>query len=113
MCLKFNQTGVGSLSRLKKDEVEKVEEQIEQTVSEMETVFIYCGPTNAHIARYTSYKNGYPIHLNEHLEKCPTLKTLFVEPENFAEFEKNVAEKGTAENIWFDEVKNYFSKAVS
>lgn len=86
----------------------------EKTVSEKKgTVFIYVGPTNNLIARYTSYKNGYPVHLKEHLEKLPILKSLFVEPENFAEFEKNVNEKGTVENILFEEAKNYFSKVVS
>lgn len=84
-----------------------------QAVSEKEeTVLIYVGPTNNNIARYTSYINGYPAHLNEHLEKCKVLKSLFVEPDNFAAFEQNVIQKGTIENISFGEAKKYFSKAV-
>jgi hypothetical protein len=84
-----------------------------ETVSEnKDTVFIYCGPTNSHISRYTSYKNGYPLHLKIHFEKCPILKSMFVEPANFAEFEKNVIQRGTVENILFEEVKKYFSKVV-
>lgn len=107
---KFKQNGVVFLSKVKKEELEGVEE----TVSEnKETVFIYCGPSNNLISRYTSYKNGYPLHLKEQLEKLPLLKSLFVEPEHFSEFEKNVAEKGTVENIWFEDSKNYFSKVVS
>lgn len=90
-----------------------VPESIKEAVSEQkETVFIYCGPSSNSISRYTSYKNGYPVHLKEDFEKCPVLKSLFVEPEHFSEFEKNVAEKGTVENICFEEVKKYFSKAV-
>jgi hypothetical protein len=88
-------------------------EPIKETISKKETVFIYCGPTNNLISRYTSYKNGYPFHLKEHLEKFPLLKSLFVEPDHFSEFEKNVVEKGTVENIWFAEAKKYFSKVVS
>jgi hypothetical protein len=101
------------LSRSKKETIEE-NETPSQTVSETkETVFIYCGPSNSLVSRYTSYKNGYPLHIKDHLEKFPLLKALFVEPENFAEFEKNVMEKGTVENIWFEEAKNYFSKVVS
>lgn len=99
-------------SATEKDNVQK--KNIEKTVSDQkETVFIYAGPSNASIARYTSFKNGYPIHFNEHLEKCPSLKSLFVAPENFSEFEKNVSEQGSAENIWFETAIKYFSKAVS
>lgn len=89
-------------------------EPVKETVSEeKDTVFIYCGPTNNQISRYTSYKNGYPFHLKTHLEKCPALKIMFVLPEDFSKFEKNVVQKGTVENIFFEEVKKYFSKAVS
>lgn len=84
----------------------------EEAVSIKETVFIYCGPSNNYISRYTIYKNGYPLHLKEHFEKLPALKSLFVEPVNFAQFESNVSEKGTVENIWFEEAKKHFSKAV-
>ncbi|MDX8367781.1 hypothetical protein [Cytobacillus sp. IB215665] len=75
-------------------------------------VLIYVGPSNNFIARYSSYKNGYPAHLKDHLEKSPTLKTLFVESGKFAEFENNVSQPGTVENIRFQEAKKYFSKAV-
>lgn len=86
----------------------------EETVSqEKETVFIYCGPTSNLISRYTSYKNGYPVHLKDAMEKCPVLKNLFIETKDFSEFERNVTEKGTVENIMFEEAKKYFSKVVS
>lgn len=100
----------GDLNNLVAEAIKPVEE----TVSvEIDTVFIYCGPTNKLISKYTSYKNGYPKHIKEHLEKCPVLKSLFVQPETFLKFETNVVEKGTIENIWFDEAKKYFSKVVS
>lgn len=90
------------------------EETLEETVpSEEGTVFIYCGPTNSYVSRYTSYRNGYPVHLKEHFEKFPTLKALFIDPKNFAEFEQNVAQPETIENIYFAEAKKYFSKAVN
>lgn len=93
--------------------VENRVEVSEGTVSaQIEAVLIYCGPTNNHISRYTSYKNGYPDHLKEHFEKFPVLKSLFVEPNNFAEFDRKVAQVGTVENIWFEKAKEYFNKAV-
>jgi hypothetical protein len=101
------------LSKSKKETIDENETPSETVSETKETVFIYVGPTNNLIARYTSYKNGYPLHLKDQIEKFPILKALFVEPEQFSEFEKNVKEKGTVENIWFEEVKNYFSKAVS
>lgn len=95
-------------------DVIQTEETKEETVpSEEGTVFIYCGPTNSYVSRYTSYRNGYPIHLKEHLEKFPTLKELFIEPKNFAEFEQNVAQPETIENIYFSEARKYFSQAVN
>lgn len=82
-----------------------------ETVSEKkETVFIYCGPSNNLLARYTTYKNGYPLHLKEHFEKLPVLKSLFVEPEKLTEFEKNVVQSGTVESIYFEKAKEYFSR---
>ena len=78
-----------------------------------EAVFIYCGPSSHLISRYSSYKNGYPLHLQEHLEKCPVLKSLFIVPELFMEFEKCLSETGSVESIWFEEVKEYFRKVVS
>ncbi|MCT8975496.1 hypothetical protein N4T77_02680 [Clostridium sp. CX1] len=85
-----------------------------ETVSEKkETVFIYVGPTNKYISRYTTYRNGYPLHLKEQLKEFPILKNLFIQLSKLSEFERNVNEKGTAESIWFEEVKKYFNKEVS
>ncbi|WP_458412776.1 hypothetical protein ACNQFZ_18495 [Schinkia sp. CFF1] len=92
--------------------VSRVEVGKETVSKETEAVLVYCGPTINQITRYTSFKNGYPVHLKEHLEKFPVLENLFVEPNNFAEFERKVAIAGTVENIWFEKVKEYFSKAV-
>lgn len=83
----------------------------DETVSEG-TVFIYCGPPNSFISRYTSFTNGFPVHLKEHLEKFPVLKALFVESTKFSEFERNVNQAGSIENVWFKEAEKYFSGAV-
>lgn len=101
------------LAANKTDENQSEEIKEETVPSEEGTVFIYCGPTNSYVSRYTSYRNGYPIHLKEHFEKFPTLKALFIEPKNFAEFEQNVAQPETIENIYFAEARKYFSKAVN
>ncbi|SHN77254.1 hypothetical protein SAMN02745215_02862 [Desulfitobacterium chlororespirans DSM 11544] len=70
---------------------------------------IYVGPTNKLITRYTVYKNGYPPHLKEQMEEYKVLKSLFVPLERLTEFEKKVVQKGTPEQIWFQEAQKYFS----
>lgn len=92
--------------------INRVESKTVTVSKEKETVFIYCGPTTQHVSRYTSYKKGYPAHLKDHMDKCKVLKSLFVTPEDFSSFENNVNQTGTVENIWFEEAKKYFSKAV-
>lgn len=97
-----------------KTEEELIENAKDETVSEQkETVLIYCGPTSNVITQYGVYKNGYPVHLKEHIKNCPSLKSMFVEVDDFAYFDLHAKETGTVENTLFQEVKNYFSKAVS
>lgn len=92
----------------------RTKKTIKETVPEnKETVFIYVGPTNNFISHGTTYKNGYPPQLKSQIEEFPLLKSLFIKHEELLEFNKNVVEKGTVENIWFDEAKKYFSKVVS
>lgn len=91
----------------------KIIRKTDKTVSEnKETVFIYVGPTNKYISRYTVYKNGYPPHLKTQLDEFPLLKSLFIHPSKLSEFESNVVITGSVENIQFNEVQKYFSKAV-
>lgn len=94
--------------------VTKTKKTVDKTVfKNTEAVFIYVGPNNKLITRYTVFKNGYPPHLKEDIEKFPLLKNMFIHPAQFADFEKNVKENGTVENIQFNEVKKYFdNKAV-
>lgn len=78
-----------------------------------ETAFIYCGPANKFVPRYTTYKNGLPIHVSEQLKECPIIKQLFVPLEQFCEFEVQVKTNGTVENIWFKEAEKYFKEGVT
>lgn len=93
--------------------IKKNQKASDKTVSDhKEAVFIYVGPTNNFISRYTSYKNGFPVHLTEHFENLPILKSLFVSPNEFRAFEQNVNQPGTVEKILFEKAKEYFGKAV-
>lgn len=78
------------------------------TVKKVEPL-IYCGPNlkNGLLSRYTVFQNGIPDYITKDIEACPVIKNLFVEIKQFIEVENKIAILGTAENAWFNEVKNY------
>lgn len=82
----------------------------EETVSNEDTVFIYCGPSTSRIARYTSYKEKLPDYLNDDFKNCKMLKNMFVTLKEFTNFEDEVVIEGSIENLMFKEVNNYFNK---
>lgn len=71
---------------------------------------IYIGPSVNHglLTKYTVYKNGLPKSLDEHLEKCPQLKRMFVDVDKMTEFENEVNDKTSAMHVFFNAVKEYF-----
>lgn len=73
---------------------------------------IYCGPNipGGVLQRYTVFRGGLPIYLEELFEKCPAIKLLFVPVEDLARMEKAIAVKGSPENIYFNEVLQFISK---
>jgi hypothetical protein len=61
---------------------------------------IYCGASLSAgtLQQYSVFVNGIPEHLNEHIEKCPAIKSLFVPISKFQEVRKRIEEPGTAEH---------------
>lgn len=92
---------------------EELKQISEETVSDKkETVFIYVGPANNYLSRFSIYRNGLPVHMEEHFEAFPILKSLFVAPEKLSDFVQKVSQEGTIESIWYGEAKKYFEGKV-
>lgn len=70
---------------------------------------IYCGPSllGGLLNKYAVYQNGLPVHLEEQLKECPSIKRLFVPVSIFPDVEMKIATAGTAENVWYREILSY------
>lgn len=75
-------------------------------------VFIYVGPTVKQLTRYASFIGGVPAHMKEHFEKCKVLEKLFIHTKDFADFEQQLSDANSAENMLFNTVKEYFQSEV-
>lgn len=73
-------------------------------------VLIYVGPQVKGLQRFSSFVGGYPVHLNEHLEKCPAFKQLFINPTELSTFEMNLKDGNTVESMLFKKANEYFSE---
>lgn len=70
---------------------------------------IYCGPSlpNGEMNRYKIYKNGAPKHIEDHVKKCPAISHLFIPVSQFAAAKKKLAQRGSKESAWYDQIKQY------
>lgn len=71
---------------------------------------VYCGPNlpRGILSQFTTYRGNLPKHLEEHFEKCPALARLFVPPESLSSTLDSIKKPGTAESVWFSQVREYF-----
>lgn len=72
--------------------------------------FMYVGPPTKLLPRYTIYEGGLPTFLNEHLEKCPALKALFVPPSSITETQIQLADNNSVLAMFYKKVDEYFVK---
>ncbi|ABO49745.1 hypothetical protein Dred_1211 [Desulforamulus reducens MI-1] len=70
---------------------------------------IYCGPNLAKgaLAQYAIFKGGFPKHLDQHFEKCPAIKRLFVEPVKLDSTVVAINKPGTPQSVWFKQISDY------
>lgn len=70
---------------------------------------IYVGPSipGGILQQYTVYKGGMPVHINGLVDKCPVLKQLFVPVDNMAGFVQAASQKGTRENIFYQQAIDF------
>jgi hypothetical protein len=75
---------------------------------------IYCGPNipGGALQKYTVFKGGLPVHLEDIFERCPVVKNLFVPVQDLARVEQAIATKGTPEQVYYQEVVNILRGGV-
>lgn len=82
------------------DEIRKEEEV---------TSIIYCGPSlrNNALQQNAVFTNGIPVHVKEHLEKCPAIKVLMVPVSQLSSCVANIGIQGTAEQVMYQTIQAY------
>ena len=73
---------------------------------------VYCGPNipGGALQRYTVFKNGLPLHLNDLFKQCPSVKSLFVPVADLARIEQAINTMGTPEHSQFQAVLGFTMK---
>ena len=73
---------------------------------------IYCGPSlpGGLLQRHTIYKGGLPEHLKSVIEKCPSIKALFVPASKLASVNAAIGSPGTLENLQYREITEFVRK---
>lgn len=75
-------------------------------------VLIYVGPTTKQLTQYATFIGGKPDHMKEHFDKCKVLERLFIPTKEFENFEKQLSDTNSVENMLFNKVKDYFKGEV-
>lgn len=67
---------------------------------------VYLGPNLASgaLQRYTVFKGGLPQHVAALFETYPLLGALFAPPENLAQTERAIAQKGTPQHAAYQQI---------
>jgi len=91
--------------------------KIKKTINKIAPVdkqeqLIYCGPNipGGILQKYTVYVNGIPRYLSDLLIKCPAIKSLIVPIEQFSQTEQAIKQKGTPQNMFYNQILEYFKK---
>ncbi|MED3965041.1 hypothetical protein [Niallia taxi] len=88
-------------------EVEKTDDEIRK--EEEVTSVIYCGPSlkNNAMRQYDIFTSDVPIHVKEHLERCPPINALMVPVGQLNQCVTNISTQGTAEQVMFEQIQAY------
>lgn len=103
--------------KVKEAEKEVVKEEITEDVvsdeivlsnqeKEIAETMVYCGPTiKGVVQQFAHFNNGLPKKLSEYADKHLAVKRLIVSIDNLIETKKNIALKGTLENVSYNAIK--------
>ncbi len=100
-------------STVKSRSAKKTNEQVQQTTVEVQQEKkeqrIYVGPGSVQLNQYTVVENEFPFHIQELIDKCPTIEKLFVPVTKFTEIEPKVGKKGTLEHRDYQKVVDFLN----
>ena len=73
---------------------------------------IYCGPSlpGGLLQRYTIYKGGISVHLNDVIEQCPAIKSLFVPYARLQVVNAAIQSTGSLENLRYREIQKFIQE---
>lgn len=97
-----------------KAESKKVGEAIMETVIKKGNVkkkpekYIYVGPPTKELPKYAIYEGGLPSVAERHIEKCPALKALFIDPKELTNFQLKLADSNSVEFLFYKKAEEYF-----
>lgn len=69
---------------------------------------VYCGPSFlGQLQQFSVFKGGIPLYLDEHLQNCPAIKSLFVPISKLTTTRANLAKEGSRENQLYKNILKY------
>ena len=91
-----------------KASAEQVGQVLEESVKH--EILLYVGPPVKGLQRFSSFVGGYPPHFEEHLDKSPAFKQMFIQPEKLTEFQNSLLDDYSVESMLFKKTEEYFSE---
>ena len=80
------------------------------TQVEKPTKHMYVGPPTKTLPKYTIYEGGLPEHAKKHIEACPALKSLFINPRDLTAIQLKLADGNSVEAMFYQKAEEYLSE---
>lgn len=76
-------------------------------VREQAVTLIYVGRSLKTLQKYSVFQNGLPLHVEEHIAKCPEIRGLLIPVDQLAASEQSAKEMGSKEAILSQAISAY------
>ena len=74
---------------------------------------VYCGPSFlGQLQQFAVFKSGIPAYLDEHLQSCNSLKSLFVPIYKLTSTREKLKEEGSRENQLYKNILKYQKEVI-
>lgn len=103
---------IKSEDTLPKSSAKVVGEKIQEVVEEKSRLakYMYVGPPIKTLPKFAIFEGGIPSFAKDHFEKCPALKTLFIDPAELTNFQLQFADGNSVQSMFYKKVEEYFSE---